>query len=141
MELKGKLKEKISERSGVSQAGNGWRRASYLLETEEMFPKKVCFEVPDGLTARIAHFDTFLGKDVIVMFDIDAHEFQGRWYNEIKAWGIKLAHPEQKEEEKKEEPQGKMEGHLGKFHSTGTVIEIPPKDEEDGSVDWEGMKP
>lgn len=143
MELKGKLKEKISDRSGVSQAGNGWRRASYLLETEEMFPKKVCFEVPDGLTARIAHFDTFLGKDVIVMFDIDAHEFQGRWYNEIKAWGIKLAHPEQeqKEEEKKEDAQGKMEGHLGKFHSTGTVIEIPPTDAEDGSVDWEGMKP
>lgn len=129
MELKGKLKEKISDRSGVSQAGNGWRRASYLLETEEMFPKKVCFEVPDGLTARIAHFDTFLGKDVIVMFDIDAHEFQGRWYNEIKAWGIKLAHPEQeqKEEEKKED--------------TAASAEPVATEAEDGSVDWEGMKP
>lgn len=140
MELKGKLKEKVSDRSGVSQAGNSWRRASYLLETEEMFPKKVCFEVPDGLTARIAHFDTFLEKDVIVMFDIDAHEFQGRWYNEIKAWGIKLANPEEKAEEKKEDAQGKMEGYLGNVLK-GTVIEIPPKDAEDGSVDWEDMKP
>lgn len=126
MELKGKLKEKVSDRSGVSQAGNGWRRASYLLETEEMFPKKVCFEVPDGLTARIAHFDTFLGKDVIVMFDIDAHEFQGRWYNEIKAWGIKLAHPEQeqKEEEKKED--------------TAEAAEPAPTDGQT-AVDWDKM--
>jgi hypothetical protein len=132
MELKGKLKEKISDRSGVSQAGNGWRRASYLLETEEMFPKKVCFEVPDGLTARIAHFDTFLGKDVIVMFDIDAHEFQGRWYNEIKAWGIKLAHPEaHPEQEQKEE----------KKEDTAAAKGPAPTDAEDGSVDWEGMKP
>ena len=126
MELKGKLKEKISDRSGVSQAGNGWRRASYLLETEEMFPKKVCFEVPDGLTARIAHFDTFLGKDVIVMFDIDAHEFQGRWYNEIKAWGIKLAHPEQeqKEEEKKEDTAAAAE---------------PAATDGQTAVDWDNM--
>ena len=62
------------------------------------------------------------------MFDIDAHEFQGRWYNEIKAWGIKLAHPEQKEEKEKKE-------------DTAAAAEPAATDAEDGSVDWEGMKP
>lgn len=128
MELKGILKEKLTERSGVSQQnGNPWRRAYYLLETIEMYPKKVYFEVRDGLTSRIAHFDTFIGKEVIIHFDINAHEFQGRWYNQIEAWGIKLAHPEEKEEEKKED--------------TAAAAEPAATDAEDGSVDWEGMKP
>jgi hypothetical protein len=25
---------------------------------------------------------------VTVSFDIDAHEFEGRWFNEIGAWGV-----------------------------------------------------
>jgi hypothetical protein len=37
---------------------------------------------------RLARFDTLVGKMVTVSFDIDAHEYQGRWYNELNAWGV-----------------------------------------------------
>ena len=32
---------------------------------------------------------THLGKTVVVRFDIDSHEYLGKWYNEIRAYGIK----------------------------------------------------
>jgi hypothetical protein len=29
-----------------------------------------------------------VGKTVTVSFDIDAHEYEGKWFNELAAWGI-----------------------------------------------------
>ena len=39
-------------------------------------------------TRDIARFDSLVGKTVTVSFDIDAREYEGRWFNEINAWGI-----------------------------------------------------
>jgi hypothetical protein len=36
----------------------------------------------------LARFDSLIEKTVTVSFDIDAHEHEGRWFNEINAWGI-----------------------------------------------------
>jgi hypothetical protein len=44
--------------------------------------------VKDGQVGRLARFDNLIGKTVTVSFDIDAHEHEGRWFNEINAWGI-----------------------------------------------------
>jgi hypothetical protein len=44
--------------------------------------------VSDGQVGRLARFDSLIGKTVTVSFDIDAHEYEGRWFNEINAWGI-----------------------------------------------------
>ena len=37
---------------------------------------------------RLSRFDSLVGKTVTVSFDIDAHEYEGRWFNELNAWGI-----------------------------------------------------
>jgi hypothetical protein len=44
--------------------------------------------VSDGQVGRVARFESLVGKTVTVSFDIDAREHEGRWYNEINAWGI-----------------------------------------------------
>jgi hypothetical protein len=44
--------------------------------------------VRDGQVGRIARFESLIGKTVTVSFDIDANEYQGRWYNTLGAWGI-----------------------------------------------------
>lgn len=89
MEITGILIRKLGEREGVSQRnGWAWKIAEYLLEVPGQYPRHINFRVSDGQTGRIAHFDSLVSKTVTVSFDIDAHEYEGRWFNEINAWGV-----------------------------------------------------
>ena len=89
MEITGILVKKLGEREGVSQRnGQPWKTAEYLVEIPGQYPKHVNFSVRDGQVGRIARFDSLVGKMVTVSFDIDAHEHEGRWYNDIGAWGV-----------------------------------------------------
>lgn len=90
MEQTGILLKKLGEHSGVSQrTGNAWKNAEFLMEVPGQYPQHLNFTVADGQSGRIAHFENHIGKTVTVSFDIDAHEYNGRWYNEVKAWGCK----------------------------------------------------
>lgn len=76
-------------REGVSQKnGQPWKIGEYLVEVPGQFPRHINFRVSDGQVGRIARFYSLIGKMVTVSFDIDAHEYEGRWFNEINAWGI-----------------------------------------------------
>ena len=89
MEITGILVKQTAVREGVSQRnGNPWKIAEYLVEVPGQYPRHVVFRVSDGQVGRIARFDSLIGKMVTVSFDIDAHEHEGKWYNEINAWGI-----------------------------------------------------
>ena len=37
---------------------------------------------------RIKQFNIQQGEDLTVQFDIDAHEFNGRWFNDIRAYNV-----------------------------------------------------
>ena len=50
----------------------------------ERYPKKCCFEVFG--TDNIQQMNIQVGQMLTVSVDIDAHEYQGRWYNQIRAW-------------------------------------------------------
>lgn len=77
----------LPERGGVSQrSGSEWKVASYVLETMEQYPRKCCFEVFG--TDRIAQFNIQVGQMLTVSLDIDAREYNGRWYNQIRAWKV-----------------------------------------------------
>ncbi len=89
MEVTGILVKQLSTREGVSQrSGNPWKIGEYLLEVPGQYPRHINFSVSDGQVGRLARFDSLIGKMVTVSFDIDAHEHESHWYNEIKAWGI-----------------------------------------------------
>lgn len=88
MELTGKIIIVQPERSGVSQrTGTEWKVQEYVLETiNEQFPRKMVFEVFGA--DRIANFNIKAGDVMTVSFDIDAREYNGRWYNQIRAWKV-----------------------------------------------------
>ena len=88
MELIGKIIQALPERSGVSaRSGSEWRLATYVLEVQgDRFPRHMAFEIFGS--DRIQQFNIQVGETVRVSFDIDAHEYQGRWYNTIRAWNI-----------------------------------------------------
>ena len=89
MEVTGILVKQIAIREGVSKTnGNPGKIGEYLLEVPGQYPRHINFRVSDGQVGRLARFDSLIGKTVTVSFDIDAHEHEGRWFNEIGAWGI-----------------------------------------------------
>ena len=89
MEVVGILMRKLGERSGnSSRNGQPWRQAEFLVEIPGQYPRHINFSVRDGQVGRIARFESLIGKTVTVSFDIDAHEYEGRWYNELGAWGV-----------------------------------------------------
>lgn len=89
MEVTGILVKKTGEREGVSSRnGMPWKIAEYLIEIPGQYPRHINFRVSDGQVGRLARFDNLVGKTVTVSFDIDAHEYEGRWFNELNAWGV-----------------------------------------------------
>ena len=88
MEFIGKLVKKTNEREGTSKRGNHYKIAEYLIETDERYPQKAVVTVMDGERHRIELFDSHIGMDVTVSFDLNAREYEGRYYNQLDAWGI-----------------------------------------------------
>lgn len=87
MEITGRIIAILPERGGVSsRTGNQWKAGSYVLETLEQYPRKMCFDVFGE--DKIQQFNIQMGETMIVSFDIDAHEYQGRWFNSIRAWKV-----------------------------------------------------
>lgn len=85
MEIQGKVIAVLPERSGVSARGE-WKSQTYVIETQEQYPKKMAFDVFGA--DRITSFGIQLGEVINVSFDIDAHEYQGRFFNQIRAWNV-----------------------------------------------------
>lgn len=78
----------MPERGGVSQrSGSEWKAQTFVLETiNEQYPRKLVFDVFGA--DRLASFAIKIGEVMTVSFDIDAHEFNGRWFNDIRAWKV-----------------------------------------------------
>lgn len=85
MELQGKVIAVLPERSGVSARGE-WKLQSFVIETHEQYPKKLVFDVFGA--ERLAQFNIQSGEEISVSFDIDAREYNGRWFNSVRAWNV-----------------------------------------------------
>ena len=85
MELQGKIIAVLAPREGTSARGP-WKSQEYVIETHDQYPKKMVFNIFGA--DRIEQFAIKTGEEVIVSFDIDAHEYNGRWFNNIRAWNI-----------------------------------------------------
>lgn len=90
MELQGKVIAVLPARSGVSARGE-WKSQSFVIETHDSFPRKMVFDVFGE--ERLTRFNIQLGQEVNVSFDIDAHEYNGRWFNNIRAFDVRLVAP------------------------------------------------
>ena len=94
MELTGKIIAVMPANSGTSQrTGQTWMSQQYVLEVPGMYPKRMVFEVFGE--DRIRSFNIQKDQDVVVSFEIDAHEYNGRWFNEVRAWNVKPAGQQQ----------------------------------------------
>lgn len=142
MEFIGVLKQKLDERSGVSQRGP-WKIATYLLETVSMYQKHMVVDVSDGESGRIAKFDALVGKNVHVWFECDAREYNGKWYNTLRGSGIaevtQAQAGEQQQAVSQTTPSPAAPSHEKKDVAPAT--EATEGVQQQGSaVDWEKME-
>lgn len=90
MELQGKVIAALPARSGTSARGE-WKAQDFVIETHESFPKKLVFSVFGQ--ERLERFNIQIGQEINVFFDIDAHEWNGRWFNSVRAYDIRQTNP------------------------------------------------
>lgn len=88
MEITGKIIAVLPESSGVSKSsGNPWKSQDYVIETtQDQYPRKCCFRVFGE--DKINQFAIKQDEQLVVSLDLDAHEYNGRWYNDVRAWKV-----------------------------------------------------
>lgn len=86
MELQGKVIAATEQRKGTSARGE-WVSQDFVIETHETYPKKMMFTVFGA--DRLQRFNVQVGQEVNVSFDINAREWNGRWYNDIRAFDVR----------------------------------------------------
>lgn len=86
-EIKGKIIAVLDAKSGTSAAtGKDWTSQEYVIETIGQHPAKCCFRVFGE--EKIASLGIKLGETLTVCVDINAREYNGRWFNDITAWRV-----------------------------------------------------
>lgn len=86
MEVSGKVIQILPLQEGIGRNGNPWKVQTAILETQEQYPRKVCFEIFGEDRIKNNPFNV---DDVItISFDIESREFNGRWYTSIRAYRV-----------------------------------------------------
>ena len=84
-EITGKIIAVLPTKSGTSARGTQWSSQTAVIETHEQYPKRVAFDV---LGDKITEFNLKVGEEVTVSFDINAREYNGKWFNSVNAWNV-----------------------------------------------------
>lgn len=84
MELTGVVLHVLPEVNGTSKKGP-WRKQEYVMEMPGTYPKKVCFSAWGD---KIDQFGIRQGDTVTVSLDIDCKEYNGKWFNDVRAWKV-----------------------------------------------------
>ncbi|MBE6312888.1 MAG: DUF3127 domain-containing protein [Bacteroidales bacterium] len=92
MNISGKIIEVLPLQSGMGRNGE-WKKQSYVIEynSSSQYPKKMMFTLWGD---KISQFDIKKDQQLTVDFDIDCQEYNGRWYNDIRAWRVTVDNAE-----------------------------------------------
>jgi hypothetical protein len=83
--VKGKIEQLLSLQTGTSNRGE-WKKQEFILETDEQYPKKICFTLFNDKIGLLEGFNT--GMEVEVSFNVESREYNGRWFHNVNAWKI-----------------------------------------------------
>lgn len=107
MKFQGRVKQILPVRSGISQkTGNEWKALPFIFEYYEndtdRFPDSVVLETRD--TNVINNLKE--GMEIVVGFYHRTHEYEGRWFNELKVYSLEsVARASQRPAAAPEQPQ------------------------------------
>ena len=86
MEVKGVVTTVLPVQTGEGKNGT-WKKQDYVIEYDQssQYPRKMLFNLWGD---KIDQYNIQEGQTVRVSFDIDCREYNGRWYNDIRAWKV-----------------------------------------------------
>ncbi|MDE6510867.1 MAG: DUF3127 domain-containing protein [Muribaculaceae bacterium] len=90
MEIDGKIILDLGLQSGVSKAGNQWKKKEWVLETFGQYPRKVKFHV---FGDRVDNLDIQVGNSYTLSVDIESREFNERWYTDVSCYAARPYQP------------------------------------------------
>lgn len=90
LELSGKVVQVLSEQTGTGKNGQ-WSKQDFIIETEEQYPRKVCFSAWGEKVSMIKSLKA--GTQVKVSFNVESREFNGKWYTDLRLWKIEAPEP------------------------------------------------
>ena len=86
MEIEGIITAVFAKQSGTSKAGREWTKQDFILEVEGQYTRHILFTRMGA--EKIDKYPTINGQHVKVSFDIDAREYNGKWYNSVTAFRV-----------------------------------------------------
>lgn len=116
LSVKGRVFQILKAETGVSKGGKEWSKREFVIETEEQFPRKVCFTLFGDKTSLINNLT--VGETVDVSFNVESREYNGKWFHNINAWKI----------DKPAENQSSAAG-VPEY----SIDDIPPEADENGN--------
>ena len=91
--IQGKIIRAFEPRSGKNDRGS-WMAQDFLLESyDQPYPRRCLFSVWGE--DRLQQFNIKEGDDLAVDIDLDAREYNGRFYNSVRAWRVVRITPPQ----------------------------------------------
>ena len=84
--LKGKLTKILNIESGVARSGNSWKKQDFVIETDDQYPKMVCFTLFNDKVTMLASVS--VGDIVEISFDVESREYNNKYYHNLNAWKI-----------------------------------------------------
>jgi hypothetical protein len=84
-EISGKVIQLLPEQSGTGKNGK-WLRQDFVIETEEQFPRKICFAAWGDKVSQVKALQC--DARIKVSFNIESREYNGKWYTDLRIWKI-----------------------------------------------------
>ena len=86
MEVRGKVIVVSPIQTGEGKNGM-WKKQDYVLEYDQssQYPRKMMFNL---WGEKIDQYRIQEGQFIKIGFDIDCREYNGKWYNDIRAWKV-----------------------------------------------------
>ena len=135
MEVTGKIRAILPAQSGVSQrTGNTWMSQEYVMDyfwwPNQTQPSQMLFKVFGE--DRIKQWHLQLNDEVKIIFHIVAHEYDGRWFNEVgctnvQKVGASAQQPAQpsNEQQMDNNPQPQQNTPTGEGNAEGGDDDLP----------------
>lgn len=85
MDIQGKVIKILGTQQFASRKdGSAVVKNSFVVETQEQYPKKVCIVVFGE--QRYADMHIVMGGSYTISCDVESREFNDKWYTEVSAW-------------------------------------------------------
>lgn len=82
MILEGTITRCLPIKDGISKEGRQWKKAMYVLETNDRYPRRIVFSVMGD--EKINEFSFIPNQKVRLGVDIESREWQDHWFTEIR---------------------------------------------------------